>query len=171
MVTSYKTVVAYGKEEDALESFEKTSDEYRACSISARVWGSIMGPIMNFLGNLQYVLLAIYGGFTMIRHPSRLTIGTIQAMLQYSKKFSRPIDQIANQYATILTALAGAERIFEIMDTPDEIDEGKESVTDMKGNIEFVGVDFSYVKGKSVLKDFNLSVKAGQKIAIVGATG
>ena len=171
MVTSYKTVVAYGKEGEAVNDFTKTSGEYRECSISAKVWGSIMGPIMNFLGNLQYVLLAGYGGFCMIRSPGRLTIGTIQAMLQYSKKFSRPIDHIANQYATILTALAGAERIFEIMDTPDEIDEGTNSIADMRGNIEFIDVDFSYVEGHPVLKRFNLSVSAGQKIAIVGATG
>jgi ATP-binding cassette subfamily B protein len=94
-------------------------------------------------------------------------------MLQYSKKFTRPINMIANQYSSILTALAGAERIFEIMDSADEVDAGKKEldVANVEGNIEFRDIQFGYVSGEPVLKGLNLSVKAGQKIAIVGATG
>ena len=176
MVTSYKTVVAYGKEKTAIENFSKTSEEFKKCSISARVWGSIMGPCMNFLGNLQYVLIAVFGGYFVLNPVSfmrTLTIGNIQSMLQYSKKFTRPVNEIANQYSSILTALAGAERIFEIMDSADEIDEGVSEikVSDINGNIEFEQIDFSYEAGEPVLKKLDLSVKAGQKVAIVGATG
>ena len=176
MVTSYKTVVAYGKEQKAVKEFSETSEKLKKCSISARVWGSIMGPCMNFLGNFQYVLIAAFGGFFVLNpvpFMRTLTIGNIQSMLQYSKKFTRPVNEIANQYANILTALAGAERIFEIMDSADEIDEGTAEirVSDIKGNITFEKIDFSYVEGEPVLKKFDLSVKAGQKIAIVGATG
>ncbi len=176
MVTSYKTVVAYGKEKKAVEDFSKTSKKLKKCSISARVWGSIMGPCMNFLGNLQYVLIAGFGGFFVLNPVSfmrTLTIGNIQSMLQYSKKFTRPVNEIANQYANILTALAGAERIFEIMDSEDETDKGESDikVEDIKGNIEFKDIDFSYTEGEQVLRGFNLSVRSGQKIAIVGATG
>lgn len=176
MVTSYKTVVAYGKEQKAVKEFSETSEKLKKCSISARVWGSIMGPCMNFLGNFQYVLIAAFGGFFVLNpvpFMRTLTIGNIQSMLQYSKKFTRPVNEIANQYANILTALAGAERIFEIMDSADEIDEGTSEirVSDIKGNITFEKIDFSYVEGEPVLKKFDLSVKAGQKIAIVGATG
>ncbi len=176
MVTSYKTVVAYGKEKAAVEEFSATSKKLKRCSISARVWGSVMGPCMNFLGNLQYVLIAAFGGFFVLNPVSfmrTLTIGNIQSMLQYSKKFTRPVNEIANQYANILTALAGAERIFEIMDSADEIDEGAENIAikDINGNIEFENIDFSYTEGEPVLKGLNLSVKAGQKVAIVGATG
>jgi len=176
MVTSYKTVVAYGKEKKAIDEFSNTSKKLKKCSISARVWGSVMGPCMNFLGNLQYVLIAAFGGFFVLNPVSfmrSLTIGNIQSMLQYCKKFTRPINEIANQYANILTALAGAERIFEIMDSADEVDEGtaEVSISEMRGNIEFEGLDFSYIEGENVLKNFNLSVKSGQKIAIVGATG
>ncbi len=176
MVTSYKTVVAYGKEKKAVEDFSQTSEKLKRCSISARVWGSVMGPCMNFLGNLQYVLIAAFGGFFVLNPVSfmrTLTIGNIQSMLQYSKKFTRPVNEIANQYANILTALAGAERIFEIMDSADEIDEGTSevSVEEINGNIEFHNIDFSYAKGEQVLKGLNLSVKQGQKVAIVGATG
>ena len=176
MVTSYKTVVAYGKEQKAVKEFSETSEKLKKCSISARVWGSIMGPCMNFLGNFQYVLIAAFGGFFVLNpvpFMRTLTIGNIQSMLQYSKKFTRPVNEIANQYANILTALAGAERIFEIMDSADEIDEGTSEIkiSDIEGNITFEKIDFSYVEGEPVLKKFDLSVKAGQKIAIVGATG
>ncbi|MBQ7383236.1 MAG: ABC transporter ATP-binding protein [Clostridia bacterium] len=176
MVTSYKTVVAYGKEKGAVKDFSATSEEFKRCSISARVWGSIMGPCMNFLGNLQYVLIAVFGGFFVLNPVSfmrTLTIGNIQSMLQYSKKFTRPVNEIANQYSSILTALAGAERIFDIMDSADEVDDGKSDirVEEIKGNIRFEKIDFSYEEGEPVLKSLDLWVKEGQKIAIVGATG
>lgn len=173
MVTSYKTVVAYGKEEKAVRNFEVESDALRKNSISARVWGSVMGPVMNFLGNFQYVLIAASGGYMMLSNIGNISFGSIQAMLQYSKKFTHPINQIANQYASILTALAGAERIFEIMDTPNEVDEGKNKIeiVKMTGEIEFKNVDFSYIPGQQIIKNLNLHVKPGQKIAIVGATG
>ena len=172
MVIGYKTVVAYGKEGESIERFGEISEGLRKTSIKSRVFGSIMGPCMNFLGNLQYVLVAAFGIFFMV-NGSGMTPGDIQAMLQYSKKFNRPINEIANQYASIMTALAGAERIFEIMDTPDEIDEGTldVEVSRIQGNIEFKNIQFGYVPEEPVLKGLNLSVKKGQRIAIVGATG
>ena len=171
-VTSYKTVVAYGKEDESVEKFAEVSTGLRTCAISARVWGSIMGPIMNFLGNLQYVAIAATGGWLMLAGGS-ISIGSIQAMLQYSKKFTRPINMIANQYSSILTALAGAERIFEIMDSEDEIDEGTlvPDTNAIRGQIEFKDIHFGYLPDEPVLKGLNLSVHPGQKIAIVGATG
>ena len=172
-VTSYKTVVAYGKEAESVEKFGKLSAELRVCAVKARVWGSIMGPIMNFIGNLQYVLVAATGGWMVLNAKGGITIGSIQAMLQYCKKFTHPINQIANQYSSILTALAGAERIFEILDQPDEVDEGTKTLRteEICGHIEFKNIQFGYVPGEPVLKGLNLSVKPGQKIAIVGATG
>ncbi len=171
MVTGHKTVMAYGKEDMAIEAFNETSEEFRRCSIKANVWGGVMGPVMNVVNNLNYLLVAAFGGYYCVT--GALLVGNIQTILQYSRQFSMPISQIANQYATILTAIAGAERVFAILDSPSEPDEGTSDITvdDIKGNIEMHAVDFSYKEGEPVLKKLELSVKAGQKIAIVGATG
>jgi ATP-binding cassette subfamily B protein len=102
-----------------------------------------------------------------------ITVGTIQAFILYSKQFSRPINEIANQYANIQTAIAGAERIFEVMESEQERDDGKADFTaeNVKGDICFKDIQFGYIENEPVLKGLNLDVKRGQKIAIVGATG
>lgn len=171
MVTGYKTVMAYGKEADACREFAEISEEFRKCSIKANVWGGIMGPAMNIINNLNYLIVAAFGAYFTVT--GAISVGDVQAILQYSRQLSQPINQISNQYANILTAIAGAERVFNILDTPDEVDEGKTelNIPNMSGNVDFSHINFSYVKGKQVIKDFNLEVKQGQKIALVGATG
>ena len=171
MVVGYKTVVAYSKQGDASTEFEKMSNELKVCGIRAQIFGGVMGPCMNIISNLGFILIAAFGGWFAIK--GVITVGTIQAFILYSKQFSRPINEIANQYANIQTAIAGAERIFDVMEAQCEKDDGTESfeVEKVKGDIEFKNIDFSYVPEKQVLKDFDLDVKAGQKIAIVGATG
>ena len=172
-VTAYGTVVAYGKEKDSIAAFGETSEGLRDAAVRARVFGSVMGPVMNFIGNLQYVLIAGCGGALMLAGKGGMSVGKIQAMLQYSKKLSHPINQVANQYSAIMTALAGAERIFEVMDAEPEIDEGKDTraASEIRGEIDFCNIRFSYVPGEEVLRGFDLHVSPGQKIAIVGATG
>ena len=171
MVTGYKTVMAYGKENDACRDFAEISEEFRKCSIKANVWGGIMGPAMNIINNLNYLIVAAFGAYFTVT--GAISVGDVQAILQYSRQLSQPINQISNQYANILTAIAGAERVFNILDTPDEVDEGKTEldIPNMSGNVDFSHINFSYVNGKQVIKDFNLEVKQGQKIALVGATG
>ncbi len=170
-VTGYKTVMAYGKEKESSEKFAEISERFRKASIRANVWGGLMGPANNIINNLNYLIVAASGAYFTVT--GAISVGDIQAILQYSRQLTQPINQIANQYATILTAIAGAERVFAILDTPDETDEGRNpiSVEEIKGDIEFSHIDFSYVEGKQVLFDFNLKVKQGQKIALVGATG
>lgn len=170
-VSGFKTVKAFTHEKAVCESFDKTSDELCEVGIKAQILGGIMGPCMNCIGNIGFLLIAAFGGWLAIEQV--ITIGTIQAFITYSKQFTRPINEIANQYAQIQTALAGAERVFEIMDSEPEDEGGNEpfEVENVKGDLNFKNIDFSYVQGENVLHDFNLWVKSGQKIAIVGATG
>lgn len=130
-----------------------------------------MGPVMNVIGNIGFLLIAVAGGMFAIR--GLITIGVIQSFIQYSRQFTRPINELANQYASILTAIAGAERVFEIMDADVESNDDKPDIdlSKIKGNISFEHVNFSYKEGEPVLKDFNLEVYSGHKIAIVGRTG
>lgn len=171
MVTGYRTVVAYSKEQDAIDEFSSMNDELRRCGIRAQICGGVMGPLMNCISNFGFVLIAAFGGWFTMR--GMITVGTIQAFILYSKQFSRPINEIANQYANIQTAIAGAERIFEVMEAEHETDNGTSYFTakNVKGDICFKDVVFGYEEGKTVLKDLDLDVKRGQKIAIVGATG
>lgn len=171
MVTGYKTVVSYSKEKDAIDKFNAMSDNLRKTGVKAQICGGAMGPLMNIVSNIGFVLIAGFGGYFALK--GYITIGTIQAFILYSKQFSRPINEIANQYAQIQTAVAGGERIFAVMDEASEDDYSDSSFVsdDVSGNICFKDVKFSYVADKPVLKGFNLNIKSGQKIAVVGATG
>ena len=124
---------------------------------------------MNVIGNIGFVLVAISGG--ILASKGMISIGVIQAFVQYSKQFTRPINELANLYGQIQTAIAGAERVFAILETEPEVDEGKTALPAVKGDIDFEDLFFSYVPEKPVIKDFNLNVKRGQRIALVGATG
>lgn len=169
MITGYKSIVAYNKQEDVIEEFFRTSDELRKVSIKAEVLGGSMGPLMNCISNISFVIVAAFGGY--FAYTGLITIGTVSAFIIYAKQFSRPINEIAQLYGTIQTAIAGAERVFALLDQPDEDNSGTEEPEHMTGQIEFQHVDFSYEPGKQVLYDFSLNVEPGQKIALVGATG
>lgn len=181
MVIGYKTVTAYSKEKKVEKEFNDISDELKNVGTKAQILGGLMGPCMNIIGNVGFLLICGFGGYLAATNSyfgswgagSLVTIGIIQMFIQYSRRLSRPINEIANLWAQIQTSMAAAERVFEIMDSPLEIDEGKTELDINKfvGNIDFRNVNFSYVKDEPVLKDFNLSIKPGQKIALVGATG
>lgn len=169
MITGYKSIVAYNKQEDVIEEFRKTSDELRKVSIKAEILGGSMGPIMNCISNISFVIVAAFGGY--FAYTGLITIGTVSAFIIYAKQFSRPINEIAQLYGTIQTAVAGAERVFALLDQPDEDNSGEKEMENITGKISFRNVDFSYVPGKQVLYDFDLEVEPGQKIALVGSTG
>ncbi|MBQ5800408.1 MAG: ABC transporter ATP-binding protein [Clostridia bacterium] len=169
MITGYRSIVAYNKQNDVIEEFNKTSDELMRVGMKAEILGGSMGPLMNCISNISFVIVAAFGGFFAVKEI--ITIGTISAFIIYSKQFSRPINEIAQLYGSIQTAIAGAERVFALLDSPDENNDGSEKMENMKGRIAFRDVSFSYVPEKQVLHNFTLDVEPGQKIALVGATG
>jgi ATP-binding cassette subfamily B protein len=169
MITGYKSIVAYNQQQSVIDEFNATSDELAKVGIKAEILGGSMGPVMNCISNISFVIVAAFGGYFALT--GLITVGTISAFIIYAKQFSRPINEIAQLYGSMQTAIAGAERIFELIDQPNEDNSGDKSMDSAKGEISFSHVNFSYVPGKQVLFDFNLDVKPGEKIALVGATG
>lgn len=169
MVTGYRTVVAYNRQNAVVKDFDNVSDELTRVGIIAEILGGSMGPVMNVVNNVGFVIIAAFGGYFAINNI--ISIGVISAFIVYARQFGRPIDELAQIYGQIQTAVAGAERVFEVMDEPLEDKSGEKNMGDLKGIIRFKNVNFSYTKEKQVLYDFNLEVKAGQKVALVGSTG
>lgn len=169
MVTGYKSVVAYNRQENVKKDFNNVSDELTRVGIIAEILGGSMGPVMNVINNISFVIIAAFGGYFAINHI--ISIGVISAFIVYAKQFGRPIDELAQIYGQIQTAIAGAERVFAVMDEPLEDKSGDKNMDKLEGVIKFKDVNFSYTKDKQVLYDFNLQVKAGQKVALVGSTG
>ena len=169
MVTGYKSVVAYNRQENVIKDFNNVSDELTRVGIIAEILGGSMGPVMNVINNISFVIIAAFGGYFAINHI--ISIGVISAFIVYAKQFGRPIDELAQIYGQIQTAIAGAERVFAVMDEPLEDKSGDKNMDKLEGVIKFKDVNFSYTKDKQVLYDFNLQVKAGQKVAFVGSTG
>lgn len=169
MVTGYRTVVAYNRQNAVVNDFDNVSDELTRVGIIAEILGGSMGPVMNVVNNVGFVIIAAFGGYFAINNI--ISIGIISAFIVYARQFGRPIDELAQIYGQIQTAVAGAERVFEVMDEPLEDKSGEKNMDDLKGIIRFKNVNFSYTKEKQVLYDFNLEVKAGQKVALVGSTG
>ncbi len=168
-VTACKTVTAYNLQEATIAQFDETSDKLTKTGIIAEIIGSSMGPAMNMLNNCSFVIVAAFGAWFVLK--GMISIGVISAFIIYSKQFSRPINELAQLYGQIATAIAGAERIFTLMDEESEDKSGDSEEPISRGVIEFKHVNFSYVPGKQVIRDFNLRVEAGKKIALVGSTG
>ena len=168
-VTAGKTVTAYNLQEAAVREFNEASDELTKVGITADIIGNAMGPLMSMINNLSFVIVAAFGAWFALR--GMISVGVISAFIIYSKQFSRPINELAQLYGQIQTAVAGAERIFDILDTESEDKSGAHVLPITEGVIEFKHVNFSYVPGKQVIHDFNLKVEAGKKIALVGSTG
>ncbi len=169
MVGGCRTVAAYGRQEAVTASFDRTADELTRAGIFAEILGGSMGPVMNVINNVGFVIIAAFGGYFAVH--GVISIGIISAFIVYAKQFGRPIDEIAQIYGQIQTAVAGAERVFAIIDEAREDKSGSGTMEGAKGVINFRGVNFSYLPGQQVLHDFDLEVRAGHKIALVGATG
>ncbi len=179
MVSSYKTVIAYNYQEKANEKFRQASKEYTKVGMRAQFIGGSMGPVMNFIGNVGYFLVCLMGAIFIYYGMGKTLLGAaldasiVIMFLSTTKQFTRPITEIAQLYSSLLTALAGAERVFAVLDEQEEDFSKKEDfdLETIKGDIDFRHIAFGYTKDKQVLKDFNVDVYSGHKIALVGATG
>jgi len=169
MVTNLHTVTAYNRQAAAVEEFSQTSDRLTRTGIIAEIISNLMGPTMNMFNNLSFLIVAVFGARFVLE--GSISIGVISAFIIYSKQFSRPINELAQLYGQIQTAVAGAERIFDILDQDTEPQGGEDLPQPVRGVIEFDHVDFSYVPGAPVIRDFSLRIESGKKIALVGSTG
>lgn len=171
VVSGQKVVKLFGREEKVKQEFSEINLRLKKSSTMAQGISGIMGPLMNLINNSTFLVVAVSGGY-LILNGEPLTIGIVFTFLLYMKNFARPLSEIANLFNTIQSALAGAERVFEIMDEQkEEDDEGAKDIVDVRGDISFEDVTFSYVQGKEVLKNATIKAKQGQQIAIVGPTG
>ena len=168
MVTNYKTITAYNRQDQVIDDFTETADQLTKTGIIAEIISNCMGPVMNMLSNISFVIVSVFGAYFALK--GYITVGVISAFIIYSKQFSRPINELAQLYGQIQTAIAGAERVFSILDTDTEHFEG-DPLTEVKGIIEFKNVNFSYVPEKRVISDFSLKIESGKRIALVGSTG
>lgn len=171
-VSGQKVIKVYRREAKTLGQFQAKNRALRDVAKKAQIFAGVMGPSMNFINNLSFALIAGIGGWMALREI--VTIGVVVAFLNYSKQFSRPINELASQFNLLQSAIAGAERIFEVMDEVEEDDEGerKPKIPSVQRSIEFKNVTFSYIKEDGpVLKDVSFTVEKGQNIALVGPTG
>ncbi|MCC8029094.1 MAG: ABC transporter ATP-binding protein/permease [Lachnospiraceae bacterium] len=196
MVSGYRTVVAYNHQDIAEENFCETSDALTKAGIRAESFGGVMGPVMNCIGNIGFVIIAAFGGYFSIQ--GLISIGVISAFIVYAKQVSRPINEIAQIYGQLQTAAASAERVFTMLDEENEdksgdllssdtdkrklsFDKGKRKLSpdtregrlahSSHAEIRFRHVDFAYESGHPILRDFSLHIPSGKKVALVGATG
>lgn len=168
--SGHAVVRAFGKEDEVVEKFRQTNEELRESAWKSQFLSGLLMPIMTFVSNLGYVVVAVVGALFAIQ--GRITVGDIQAFIQYMKNFTQPLTQLAQISNVLQQMAAAAERVFEFLDAEEEKDEpAKILVAEVKDNVEFVHVSFSYEPGKPVITDFSASVKEGQTVAIVGPTG
>ena len=178
-VTGQKVVKVFNYEENVVNEFSELNQSLRNSQVKAQFISGIMGPCMNAMSQVNYTLTACVG--SIIAFASRwgggvpfsaLDIGGLTVFVNYSRQFSRPINELAQQVTNIMSALAGAERVFNVMDEAEEIDDGKKLVLDkVHGDVLVEGVTFGYNPDKTILKDVSVFAHPGQKIALVGSTG
>ena len=164
-------VKAFNGEQQEIEKFEKANKELYSSGWKSQFLSGLMHPVMNFIGNVGYVVVAVLGGYLAVQ--GKITVGNIQSFIQYNKQFTQPIMQIAQVSGMLQSMVAAAERVFEFLEEPEEVEESDRGIdtSKLKGNVEFKNVKFGYDEDKIIIKDFNADVKEGQKIAIVGPTG
>jgi len=171
MYTGHKIVKAYGKEKDSIEEFNQINEELYEAGWKAQFISGIIMPVMGFINNISYVIVTVAGSIFVTK--GTISIGDVQAFIQYSRQFTQPIAQTANIANVIQSTIASAERVFEILDEEEEIQETENPVRLEKprGDVTVEHVSFGYSEDNILMKDMNLVAKQGSTIAIVGPTG
>ena len=171
MYTGHKIVKAFNYEKQSIDKFNKVNDQLYDVGWKAQFISGIIMPLMSAIGNLGYVFIAILGGISVAK--GTMTIGNIQAFIQYSRQFTQPIVQTANIINIIQSTIAAAERVFEVLDESEQIPDKKDMIhlDKPQGNIKLTHIKFGYNPEKILIKDMNMDIKKGQTIAIVGPTG
>lgn len=170
-ILGLKMVKAFGKQQDILKQFEEINEKLYESSNKAQIWSGYMMPLMNVINNLIFAIVAIVGGILSVRYS--MAVGTVVSFMSYSKQFAQPLNSVAGMFNTIQSALAGAERVFEILDNEEESADSEKAI-DMgqpNGHVTFEDICFSYNKSTPILENVSFSVKAGETVALVGETG
>ncbi|NLW98820.1 MAG: ABC transporter ATP-binding protein [Actinomycetales bacterium] len=169
--TGHNLVKVFGRQKEAQARFDVSNDELYRASFGAQFVSGIIMPALIFIGNLNYVLVAVVGGLRVAN--GHLSVGDIQAFIQYSRQFTQPLTQVASMANLMQSGVASAERVFEVLDAVEEEPDPVEGqvVTDRSGRVEFQGVSFSYDPNQPLIEDLDLCVEPGQTVAIVGPTG
>jgi|GEM_PF-46603 len=170
-ILGLKMVKAFGKQQDVLKQFKEINEKLNESSTRAQIWAGYMMPLMNVINNFIFTVTAIVGGILSVSY--NLSVGTVVSFLNYSKQFAHPLNSIAGMFNTIQSVLAGAERVFEILDCEEEVPDSENAVDVdyIKGEVTFDNVCFSYNKSIPILKNVSFDVKAGEVVALVGETG
>ncbi|MCJ8013980.1 ABC transporter ATP-binding protein/permease [Paenibacillus sp. KQZ6P-2] len=171
MYGSHIVMKAFNGEEESVKEFDKHNDKLYSSAWKSQFLSGMMMPIMMFIGNLGYVAISILGGYLAVN--GKISVGDIQAFIQYMRQFTQPIAQVANISNVLQQTVAAAERVFEFLDEEEEPEDTKTpaSVSNIKGDVTFEHVHFGYTEDKTIINDFSATVKNGQKVAIVGPTG
>jgi ATP-binding cassette subfamily B multidrug efflux pump len=171
MYTGHQIIKAFGREGRSIREFDQVNEELYDAGWKAQFMSGIMMPLMILINNMGYVVICVLGGYSVMNRT--IAIGDVQAFLQYAKQFTHPISQTANIANIIQAIIASAERVFEILDEPEEEPDSKDAgvIEFPRGDVQFQNVKFGYEKDAVLFDDMNIDVKQGQTIAIVGPTG
>ncbi|WP_426807051.1 ABC transporter ATP-binding protein [Streptococcus anginosus] len=169
-LTGFNVLKLYGREETSSEDFREITQNLQEVGFKASFISGLMMPILNAVSDLTYLLVAVVGGLQVIS--GQLTIGNMQAFVQYVWQVNQPIQNLTQLAGQLQSAKSSLDRIFQVLDEPDEVTDAKERLEhDLTGQVSFKHVDFQYVENKPLIRDFNLEVKPGEMVAIVGPTG
>ena len=173
IVSGQEIVKVFSQEKRAIDNFEEKARNLREVTFWANLYSGFIPKIMNMLNNLSFTIVAGAGGILALTTNGIVTVGTIVVFAEYARQFTRPLADLSNQLNQVLSAIAGAERVFQIIDTPKEKDNGTIENLQIEGNIEFKNVTFSYLKEQKspTIKDLSFSIQSGESVALIGATG